>query len=448
MEPPVHLKDLYVFNYDPQSQKVDSQQNTNSIWDMKIKPVEKIFDCLKKEFRIINWYQDHRVCVLDFFKLDGLDIELAAKALFRYIGKQPNQLKDGQQKEMLFAVYLENQLHIQEFIRDFSAFFDDQGKNEFMQGVQIAICSYNQELRIPEVNFLLAGISLSSARDTAEIFAYYNSESALPLIPQLSYLCSNCAGSSDAKTSEAVEPFPFDLYLRDDPKKTADEDPPEENVMPAPSNSCWFLRRMARLIDRDIREQALGCKINNIHVRLGSKMHIEDFFEAELLFQNVSVVSRFAFLIVQVILKQHPTERKPILLAGYENYSTILLEYVVQFLRECRFNAMYGLYGFDDKGKGRFFPSPVLEAATIENDSQVITVYPIGTTLGTVYQMADSVQRYIHIDKRDVSGKDTKVCLFTNICVLVVVDKNKKNSLSPLYWKQEEIAGGNAQSFN
>jgi hypothetical protein len=136
---------------------------------MKIKPVEKIFDCLKKEFRIINWYQDHRVCVLDFFKLDGLDIELAAKALFRYIGKQPNQLKDGQQKEMLFAVYLENQLHIQEFIRDFSAFFDDQGKNEFMQGVQIAICSYNQELRIPEVNFLLAGISLSSARDTAEI---------------------------------------------------------------------------------------------------------------------------------------------------------------------------------------------------------------------------------------------------------------------------------------
>lgn len=406
-----------------------------SVQAQKAAAVDQIFSFLQEKLEAIDWYRDHKICVLDLTGLRGIEIELSAKALFRYIGKQPNHTEDGRSKEMLFAVYLENLLHIQEFIRDFSVFYDERGENEFMRGVQIAICSWNLNLNLPEVNFLLAGIRLTAARNTAEIFAYYNAESTLPLLPQLRYLSRDRAGMDSFDAKEAEEPFPFDLYLRDDPRakeKIESRGDPEEDVVPAPANSCWFLQRMARLIHQELREPSLGCKINKVHVRLGSKMHIEDFFEAELLFQNISVVSRFAYLIAQVVLESSPTMKKKLLLVGYENYSMVLLEYAAQFLRECGFTAFYGLYGFDGSGMGTFYPSPAAETALSE-DCQVVTICPIGTTLGTIYQMADSTARYFR-QQGLITGQELRP--MANICILVVADKNRSEHLSPFYWKQ------------
>lgn len=403
--------------------------------------MNRIFSFLQGKLEAVDWYHDHKICVLDLTGLKGLEIELSAKALFRYIGKQPNLTEDGRPKEMLFAVYLENLLHIQEFIRDFSVLYDERGENEFMRGVQIAICGWNLNLNLPEVNFLLAGTHLTTARNTAEIFAYYNAESTLPLLPQLRYLSRDRASKGSWETEEAEEPFPFDLYICDDPRAKEENEnrgAPEEDVVPAPANPCWFLQRMARLIHRELREPLLGCKINKVHVRLGSKMHIEDFFEAELLFQNVSVVSRFAYLIAQAVLESSLTMKKTLLLVGYENYSMVLLEYTAQFLRECGFTVVYGLYGFDSNAMGTFYPSPAA-GTPLSKDYQIVTLCPIGTTLGTIYQMADSTARYFR-----QQGLTTRRELrpMANICILVVADKNRTEPLSPSYWKQAKVQDG------
>ena len=44
-----------------------------------------------------------------------------------------------------------------------------------------------------------------------------------------------------------------------------------------------------------------GCKISNAHVRLTSGLHLRDFFHAELLLQNGSILRGFAEQLVEYI---------------------------------------------------------------------------------------------------------------------------------------------------
>lgn len=417
--------------------------------DSKKEIIDKLCRNLGEQFEVegtIDWTQDRVICMLDFVGLSGNEIELAAKMLFCYIGGTELALSEGGKsgKRMLFALNFSDAIKKQEFIRNFSVFYDRNGKNPFMQGVQIAICGKNEELDVPEVNFLLAGGSIGTARKTAEIFAYYNSESTLPLLSQIQYLCQTYGEIMDDE--EPVEPFPFDLYLQDhfnfEEAKSGTEQTTKASIKIAASCNCWFLQRIAKIICRDVRDQKLGCMISDIHVRLGSKMHIEDFFEAELLFQNVNVVSRFAYLIVQELLKMKPIlPAQSVLTVGYENYSTILLEYIVQFLRACGYRSENGVFGNDDENFQTFFPSAELEAMEEAERKdflkacKLVVICPIGTTLLTVSNMINSVYSFYE----EFSGTEMET---VNFCLLVVSDGNSEMPRDVLFWqRQAETVG-------
>lgn len=400
-----------------------------------------------------------KIHVLNFSALSGTELELSTKALFRYIGKRKLARPVGgdDDSRLLFAACFDHVLQAQEFIMNYSIFYDEYGVNPFMENVQIAVCTIKADASggagmtdtLPEVNFLLTGTSLSTSWKTAETFAFYNSNRTLSLLPQLQYLSDNSFwGRVARKGPEGIAAFPFDIYLRTVPgarrddggdraeperieavnedllsKRTSDS----SDVAPARSWDCWFLRHMASLIEGNIQDPDIGCMIKDVHVRLGSRMHIEDFYEAELLFQNISVVNRFAYMIVQAILKNKPKAKTPLLIVGYENYSTILLEYVVSFLKKCGKDAAYGLYGYHAGGEGEFSPSAALRGKDSEfwETCHVITIYPIGTTLSTIYQMIDSV----HMDR----GVDP----YMNFCLLIVSDKNEQHTLRKKFWIKE-----------
>lgn len=400
----------------------------------KIDLTKSLESTLNKAFNETGRDSSTTVYLLNFSGLQGSKLELAAKALFLHIGRKALAQESAEEKRLLFAAYFEGLIQMQEFILDYSVFYDENGQNPYMDGVQIAVCS-REGNRPPEVNFLLAGTKLAAAWKTADTFAYYNnSNHTLALLPQLRYLSDDWFWGEKAEDADPIAPFPFDLYLNEVPGlKTEDrENRNQTDVLPAPANDCWFMRQIAEMIGRDLRKKELGCKIENVHVRLGSKMHVEDFYEAELLFQNISMVTRFAYLIVRGILDENPDQENQLLILGYETYSTILLEYVVNFLEECGINAYYAVYGHDSLERAGFIIPAALRAAALrpEKDMRLVTVYPIGTTLSTVYHMIDSVPN-------DYRAKPWK-----NFCVLVVESKNENMSPRVNYWTMREKQQG------
>ena len=44
-------------------------------------------------------------------------------------------------------------------------------------------------------------------------------------------------------------------------------------------------KELENILNRDIHEKSLGCKISNTHIRIG-KVHLNTFYEAQLLFGN------------------------------------------------------------------------------------------------------------------------------------------------------------------
>lgn len=98
-----------------------------------------------------------------------------------------------------------------------------------------------------------------------------------------------------------------------------------------------FEKYVETVINRNIQSQELGCKIENVHMRLGSTIHVNHFYEAEILFGNSYFVERFALLMIKRMLT--PSEKPPIqnndkvTLYGYSNYSEQTVFCTMQFLR-------------------------------------------------------------------------------------------------------------------
>lgn len=78
------------------------------------------------------------------------------------------------------------------------------------------------------------------------------------------------------------------------------------------------------ILERNIQDQDFGCKFENTHMRLGSTIHIENFYEAEILFGNKLFVSRFALLLFKDMQESIKNVKK-LTLYGYGTYSETVL---------------------------------------------------------------------------------------------------------------------------
>ena len=319
---------------------------------------------------------DQDVLPLYLFSLDSCDsdkIELLAKALFSYIYRSATD----RSRPLLIALYFgKGKDLIREFVRIFTIFYIKQGTNQYMDQVQIALCSRSRNSSRDEVNFILAGATLRSAYHTANSFVYQNADSSLEFVPLLDYLTPSDSREGDGP----MRICPFDLLLS------------------GPDGRCWFLEQMKDKLDTDQRTDRYGCKLSNVHVRLGSKIHIDHFYEAELLFHNVGNINRFAYLIASDIAQNIPGNIKHIVLVGYENYSSVLLQTVARLLEDHGCKAKIS-WVIDSHTSGKFPSVSFDHFSTAELDSWQVnsmccyTVIPIGSTMSTVHKLLNSFQR-------------------------------------------------------
>ncbi len=90
-----------------------------------------------------------------------------------------------------------------------------------------------------------------------------------------------------------------------------------------------------QILETNIQEKAFGCKITDTHMRLGSTIHIDSFYEAELLYSSHFFVSRFAYLLALEISKEEQFKKaSEITLYSYALYSELFIVKTISILNE------------------------------------------------------------------------------------------------------------------
>jgi hypothetical protein len=412
----------------------------------KISQVNKLKEAIEKLVNSKDWYLNNYIITFNIENFNYFEIEIFAKSLFLYIAD--NNIKTTYKKRLLFAIYFSSSHDINEFIRLFSIFYNITGENDYMEDVQVALCGLSEGEQIPAVKFIIAGNNVKSAYISAENFAYYNSEASLVHISQIRYL-TRIIG--DDSSIEIPAQFPFDLYLKasdlsielkynssqrqinafKDNQLMLTEEYDEDNI---------FLFYIRKIINRDIRERQFGCKISNIHIRVGSKIHMDSFYEAELLFHNIGNIYRFAFLLgSDILIHVKDIQNSNIIIVGYETYSSILVQEIARIITRSSnsYNVYHATFTNDKNGNDTIFYSQNLECLPNEKKEMIKThgsyfiIIPIASTLSTIYKMRNIIDR---ITRRDYSIEPLQI--IKNYVVLVVGDiEASKESVLWKYWE-------------
>lgn len=366
------------------------------------------------------------VFTLDLRLLDTSDLEAFSKGIFYYLA-----YRDGmEQLYLLLRLVFRDELALCEFLRRASIFYSRSGQNQWLSKVQMAFCvPKDKNLPVSEQSALesdiwviLAGSNLNTAYATAMLFSHYNLRGFETLLPQIRYFVR----SPESKLTSQIQAqpqFPFDL-VRDS------------------SGQSQFLRHMTICLERDLQEETFGCKIQNAHLRLGSKIHITDFFEAELLFYSIGNTYRFAYLIAEELISEllavdDESRCKELILVGYESYSSILVSQVAELVSlslkqkgKAPPHIIHMQYLREDDGTEHIsLINGEITDPQCENTACAF-ILPIGTTLSTIYKIRNVLFRQF-ADQLTVN----LIKMLQSYAVIVVGDRSE-DQLSKSYWSR------------
>jgi len=344
--------------------------------------------------------------------------------------------KNDEKIPLRIAILLPSLSRVHEFVRLFSILYYDD-KLSIMRSVQIALCvKSNHPVEPIYIACLLAEETLSMTYKIAQLFTYHYPEHTFQSLPILSYLIPQPSESEDSTgLNPDVSLFPFDLFL-------------SKNL---PSSSgfyemgeIWesnvFLDRTERILCTDIREPSYGCLIRDVHVRLGSKIHLDRFYEAELLFHDTGNIARFAYILVQDLLygPNKLTQNESVLLLGYEKYSAPLMMQIERWLNKSdtfSFVCTAIIHDFGEQKKEVQFhllSKPGIQGITAT--TQVVSVVPVGTTLSTIYKLHNTAR---------LEYPNLETNAFThNYSIVLIGNQADEGSLAPVtqrFWKNIQV---------
>ncbi|MDD5242292.1 MAG: hypothetical protein PHG47_11325 [Sulfuricella sp.] len=180
-----------------------------------------------------------------------------------------------------------------------------------------------------------------------------------------------------------------------------------------------------------------GYKVSNSHFKLGSKIHINDFYYAKRIFYNSFYANRFAFLVAKYILNElinNFSKDKEISLIGYSRYSELLVSNTRRLLEEQGYIKINHDIILED--------NRVLKNARKIN-KDVIIIVPISSTFST----SDKIKKWLDNILKKHGQKNHHSIIKTDINILLVADKNfYKFDVNGLYkefgwvkWKDDEF---------
>lgn len=283
---------------------------------------------------------------------------------------------------------------------------------EFIHNIMIAYDRFNVERRNimenrqiycsgtdPFDDFLIMG------KDLKEMRKHMINRSALrgafpSFLFLLNYILEKQDINLDDDGSIMKEEMPFDLILKNNDK-------------------TLFEKRAEKILRRQITDGELGCRIADSHIQIGSKIHLHNFFDAEILFQSNYFTTRFAALlakdIYKNILKDKERDFKKYKLIGYGNYSEIvicqtqkLLGYISDSTKSFELSDYSIVNQEDDRQE-------IISESIMENENEkYIFIVPINSTLTTHNKLHSWFIEFAQKDKSRV---------FCNYALVLVRDK-------------------------
>lgn len=188
-----------------------------------------------------------------------------------------------------------------------------------------------------------------------------------------------------------------------------------------------FQECVKKILQGNIQKEEFGCKIVDTHMRLGSTIHINYFYEAEILLGVKYFRTRFAFLILKDIFKFLKAEKK-IMLYGYASYSEPLLVELKNAIRSLAngTDADYIVLEREEERRGFTHADRIRysnqELENNEEKRKYVVIVPINSTLKTHQRLISLLEEQNpSFEKSDV---------IENFALILVGTKEENN-----YWK-------------
>lgn len=293
------------------------------------------------------------------------------------------------------------------FTRCFAIFYNKMGKCPAMKNHQIYLCSNDLFSE-----FLFAGENIASVQYSADYLS--NSKGVYNYCLDIVSIVSAKRANGRKFVQKDVKITPFDVIISD-------------------GQYTLFEKRVYQDLLKDMQKEEFGCCLNDVHVRIGSKIHFSDrFFEAALLFNSSYFTSRFAYLLARDIMSNKQIQN--IVLVGYETYSEILVNEVKKAIKcmyevECR----YIIFEQQDTPIFKYWDDTMV-------DSNFVIIVPINSTLTTHSKIIAELKKL----RLKLQQSDKYKERILNFAVILVRDSkagssNKLSSLEKEYWEDINV---------
>lgn len=302
--------------------------------------------------------------------------EIVAKVILQVIAELKVRAgrRDDKQEWLYLVLYGLSESRLMQFIRQFALFYHRSEGNRLMRGCRLYVVSENYQVEV-----MFAGVRLSVISDYCK-----SRQLVTGTLLRISDLLAHIAGREEmaAGDEEEIEAFPFELLSRMEQSQDG------KGVILSPHNK-WYHKNLETVLQNDIHGDDLGCCLRDVHVRVGS-VHLNTFFEGQLLFSNLYWYQIFAHYICETVLADKKiTPKMDILLYGYETYSEQMLFAAAQKLRVKRRRVYYAVFE-----NPKYITAAELSKQQVRYVDQmlntavqnlcVVYLYGIGTTLTTI----------------------------------------------------------------
>jgi hypothetical protein len=192
-----------------------------------------------------------------------------------------------------------------------------------------------------------------------------------------------------------------------------------------------FEKNVYCILEKEIEKRDFGVKIKDAHMRLGSKIHLDNFFEAEVLFHDNFYVERFAYLVSRNILISRRGKNK-IFLIGYGSYSEMflnrtkhILNYEAQSKADSRDLGICPAYFIcNDVEELKWQGLERLKDLNTAKEYDFALVVSVASSLTTNYKIIKNFEREVSkiVKKHNFFQKEK---LIFNASIILIRDKNE-----------------------
>lgn len=331
-----------------------------------------------------RYYKEKKIFVIDLNSLlHTRKAELLAKALITFIlHHQADILRIG----LVNASYE----FLIEFTRFFAVFYNKNANCTAMKKTQLFLCDKTYRT---EITF--AGTSLKATYDGNELWANAKGEYN-NCLEMLQIILNQRTKYINSRKSN-VEVVPFELLVKE-------------------NGVTLFEKRVYQDLMNDIQKEEFGCLLKNIHMRVGSKMHVTNhFFETFQLFNSSFYNSRFAFLLATRIKRELDEKKKRkkisnLVLVGYDTYSELLMLETQKLLKQhYRISVRCLIYEQMPHPQFRMWKDDM-------TDGEFVIIVPTSTTLTT--------HGKIIVELSSKVGHDISSSILLNVTLILIRDSS------------------------